>query len=50
MRPADFRRQGHEVVDWIADYLEHADRYPVLSRARPGEIKGKLPAQAPEQV
>src|SRR6266700_3954529 len=44
----DFRKHGHELVDWIADYLEHSERYPVLSRVKPGEIASALPAQAPE--
>ena len=37
MDPAAFRRAGHELVDWIAGYLEEAERYPVLSRVKPGE-------------
>ena len=45
----DFRRQAHRVADWIADYLENPERFPVLSRARPGEIRGALPASAPER-
>lgn len=36
------------LVDWIADYLEHPERYPVLSRVKPGEILGALPTAAPE--
>jgi aromatic-L-amino-acid/L-tryptophan decarboxylase len=43
-----FRQEGHRLVDWIAGYLEHSERYPVLSRVRPGEIRGSLPASAPE--
>jgi aromatic-L-amino-acid decarboxylase len=43
-----FRRHGHDLVDWIADYLEHSDRYPVLSRVKPGEITAALPEAAPE--
>src|SRR5437764_9507339 len=44
-----FRRHGHELVEWIADYLEHSDKYPVLSRVRPGEIAAALPTNAPEE-
>ena len=48
MDTAEFRRHGHELVEWIADYLEHAERYPVLSRVEPGDITAALPASAPE--
>src|SRR5437762_4052025 len=48
MDTAAFRRHGHELVDWIAEYLEHSNVYPVLSRVKPGEIASALPAQAPE--
>lgn len=48
MPPEAFRRHGRDLVDWIASYLSQDDRYPVLSRARPGEIRSKLPAAAPE--
>ena len=48
MNDESFRRHGHELVDWIADYLEHSDRYPVLARVRPGEIRSALPGEAPE--
>ena len=48
MDEAEFRKHGHELVDWIADYLEHADRYPVLARVRPGDIRSALPSDAPE--
>jgi aromatic-L-amino-acid/L-tryptophan decarboxylase len=43
-----FRRYGHQVVDWIADYLAHSERYPVLSRVAPGAIKAQLPAHPPD--
>jgi aromatic-L-amino-acid/L-tryptophan decarboxylase len=49
METADFRRHGHELVEWIADYLEHVERYPVLSRAKPGDIAAALPESAPEE-
>lgn len=44
----DFRRHAHSVADWIADYLEHPDRYPVLPRVKPGDIRAALPPSAPE--
>ncbi len=49
MDAATFRRNGHQLVDWIAEYLEHSDKYPVLSRVKPGEIAAALPARAPEE-
>jgi aromatic-L-amino-acid decarboxylase len=46
---AEFRRQGHRMIDWIADYLDGgARKHPVLSRVEPGEISLKLPADMPE--
>ena len=48
MDPAEFRRAGHQLVDWIGGYLEHTERYPVLSRARPGDLRDALPPVAPE--
>src|SRR6185295_9749510 len=43
-----FRKHGHELVEWIAEYLEHPDKYPVLSRVTPGDITAALPDRAPE--
>ena len=48
MDPADFRRHGHELVDWIAEYLEHPEKFPVLARVKPGDISRALPTEAPE--
>ena len=36
MTPDEFRRHGKELVDWVADYLERVEDFPVLSRAAPG--------------
>lgn len=47
MPPDAFRAAGHALVDWIADYLAHADRYPVLAQVAPGEIAAALPSAAP---
>jgi aromatic-L-amino-acid decarboxylase len=45
----DFRRAGHEVVDWIAHYLEHTRDYPVLPAVKPGELTDALPRSAPDK-
>jgi len=44
----EFRKSGHALVEWIADYLEHAERYPVLAQVQPGDITRALPDCAPE--
>ena len=49
MDPEVFRREAHRIADWIADYVAAPERYPVLSRVRPGEIRDALPAAAPEE-
>ena len=48
MTPEEFRRIGHRVVDWIADYRSGIARHPVLSRCAPGDVRGRLPAAPPE--
>ena len=45
----EFRRHGYALVDWIADYLAHPERYPVLPRVVPGDVRQALPATAPER-
>jgi aromatic-L-amino-acid decarboxylase len=49
MDPAEFKRDGHALVEWIADYLAGSERYPVLPRVSPGDVRRALPASAPEQ-
>ncbi len=48
MPPDEFRRQAHRLADWIAEYLAGSERYPVLPRVAPGEVRASLPAAAPE--
>ena len=47
MTPDEFRRHGHAVVDWIADYQSRVESFPVLSQAKPGQIRASLPANPP---
>src|SRR5271155_638436 len=45
----EFREWGHKLIDWVADYLESPERYPVLSTISPNDIVKALPARGPEQ-
>jgi aromatic-L-amino-acid decarboxylase len=47
MTPGQFRRHGHAVVDWIADYYSRVESLPVLSQVEPGQIRASLPPQPP---
>src|ERR1700691_3004907 len=47
MTPDEFRRHGHALVDWIADYHSRIESFPVLSQAKPGQIRASLPATPP---
>lgn len=48
MTPEEFRKSGHELVDWMADYFEHVRERPVFPRVQPGELTDSLPRSAPE--
>ena len=48
MTPEEFRRCGRAAVDWIADYYERVETFPVKSRVSPGEIRRLLPPRPPE--
>jgi len=46
-----FRREGHRMVEWIAEYLDGGNReHPVLSRVAPGDVAGRLPVEMPERA
>ncbi len=47
MSPDEFAALGHRMVDWIADYWRQVERYPVLSRVKPGEVRAKVPEHPP---
>jgi aromatic-L-amino-acid decarboxylase len=48
MTPEEFRRIGHQVVDWIADYRARVANLPVMSQVGPGAVRARLPASPPE--
>lgn len=45
--PKELRRQDHMMVDFIAEYYENVEKYPVLSQVQPGYLKALLPKSAP---
>jgi aromatic-L-amino-acid decarboxylase len=49
MTPDEFRRHGHAIIDWIADYCSKIESFPVLSQSKPGQLRSQLPPAAPEQ-
>ncbi len=44
----EFRKYGHQIVDWIADYFENMEELPVLSQIKPNSLKSRLPNAAPQ--
>jgi aromatic-L-amino-acid decarboxylase len=47
MKPDDFRKHAHELVEWMAGYMENVEVYPVKSQVSPGEIFSKIPDTPP---
>jgi len=45
--PDEFRRQGHAVIDWIADYQRRIESFPVRSAVAPGDVAAALPTAPP---
>ncbi len=49
MDSKEFRQQAHRMVDWMADYFEEVETYPVKPNTEPGSIYQQLPEQAPKR-
>lgn len=49
MTPDEFRRAGHEMVEWIADYIEGVEDRPVQSTVEPGDVRAALPEHPPTE-
>ena len=48
MNAEEFRRHGHELIDWIASYFERIEELPVLAQIEPGDLKAQLPKSPPQ--
>jgi aromatic-L-amino-acid decarboxylase len=49
MSAAEFRKHGHAVIDWIADYLAKPEKWPVLPGVEPGDVRDALPQAPPSR-
>jgi aromatic-L-amino-acid/L-tryptophan decarboxylase len=49
MSPEEFRRLGHQLIDWIADYRARVASMPVMSPVEPGAVRAQLPAAPPSR-
>ena len=49
MKSDEFRRHAHELVDWMAGYLENVETFPVKSSVAPGDVFSRIPNLPPEQ-
>lgn len=47
MPKEEFKKYGYEIIDWVANYLDEINSYPVSPNIKPGDIKLKLPKNAP---
>ncbi|HEY6437741.1 MAG TPA: amino acid decarboxylase, partial [Ignavibacteriaceae bacterium] len=43
----EFRKSGHQLFDWIADYLKDIEKYPTMSQINPGDIRKRIPDSPP---
>jgi aromatic-L-amino-acid decarboxylase len=50
MNTEEFRRRGHELIDWIADYRTHVEDFPVRSEVRPGDVRAQLAPRPPDSA
>ena len=50
MTPDEFRTRGHELVDWMADYLRDVGTRRIVPRVRPGDIRRALPDAPPDEA
>ena len=49
MTPDEFRTHGHDLIDWIADYVGSVEQRPVGSTVVPGEVRSQLPEHPPTE-
>ena len=48
LTPDEFRKQGYQMIDLVADYMENIESYPVRSQSKPGDIYHSFPKHPPQ--
>jgi aromatic-L-amino-acid decarboxylase len=46
----EFRRVGHQLIDWVADYRERVATLPVMASCQPGSVRAQLPSAPPQEA
>lgn len=49
MDKKEFKKFGHQFIDWVAEYLNEIEKYPVSSPLKPGDVRRRLPSQPPQK-
>ena len=49
MTPDEFRALGHQLIEWVAAYRERLPELPVMSPAKPGDVRRHFAPAPPEQ-
>ena len=47
MSPEEIREHGQQLLDWMVEYYRNIEKYPVLSKVQPGDIRANLPEAPP---
>jgi len=45
----EFRKNGHQLIDWIADYIDNIEKYSPLSQVNPGDVLKRIPESPPRK-
>lgn len=43
MSPAELRKNGQLLLEWLEDYYTNIEKFPVMSQVLPGSVRSALP-------
>ena len=49
MEKEEFRKFGHQFINWVAEYLSEIEKFPVSSQLKPGDVRKAIPSQPPQK-